>query len=51
MTKTWVTSQSWIEPTIGKTGNEVRAVNSSTDRLTPVEESPIWDGKYSGTAD
>ena len=51
MMKTWVTSQAWVEPTIGKTGNEVRAVNSSTDRLTPVEESPIWDGKFSGTAD
>lgn len=27
MVKTWVTQQTWIEPTLGKTGNEVRAGN------------------------
>ena len=31
MVKTWVTYQSWIEPTMGKTGNEVRAEKPITD--------------------
>jgi len=34
--KTWVTNQTWVEPTMGKTGNEVRATNQSTDRLQPI---------------
>ena len=34
MMKTWVTHQAWIEPTLGKTGNEVRA--RSTGHLAPV---------------
>lgn len=41
--KTWVTHQTWVEPTIGKTGNEPRAVNSSTDRMHPVSEEIPWD--------
>jgi len=43
MIKTWVAYQVWVEPTLGKTGNEVRAEK----RLTVVEDQP-W---LSNTAD
>lgn len=43
--KTWITHQVWIKPTIGKTGNEVRAINSSTGRVHPVSgfEDLPWE--------
>lgn len=42
MIKTWVTHQAWIAPTMGQTGNEVRSINTSTDRLAPVDEVPNY---------
>jgi hypothetical protein len=43
MEKTWLTHQTWIEPTLGKTGNEVRAdnitsINSFEDNQSMAKE-------------
>lgn len=40
--KTWVSHQVWVEPTIGKTGNEVRATNTSTDRVAIVDIDDLY---------